>query len=590
MVSESQLAVDTSIQNVESTPTASRFASRNWLLPLVLIVVPLLLLIIYSKTMFPGLTNTDALDFAQLGRNISAGRGMVTYVLHPLALTHGSNALRQPDVTHSPLFPFLLALAFGAAGARDSVASGVSGLFYLLTVPLLYVLGLRVFNRTVGLITAASFAFSGLMLEYAVSGLHITLYTFLVTALFLVLYNLAAVRKGQRKLPDVPLPLNLLVLAGILTGFLYLTDALFFWLIPVILGSIFWISGSERRRALIAFLLPLAALTVPWMLRNLVVTGNPVFGLRGLEIWMDTGHHYPGGAAYSLSPEEFQRGAYLVPAVIKKILMNLNTVIQTMPQISDTWILAFLLPCLLFGYTSLAATMLRRVMMFSSLALLFGTMVFRINMPIFSCLVPTMLVFAVAYLTHLVKQAKLSTFSLGTVAALLGITIAYPLASQLTLEEKNQPLLEALSAQALSKTAHPREVILSDRPEVVAWYTDRPSIQIPAVDGNVADIRSRFPETRWLFLTPQARRQSPQWQFLYDRCMDWNTAYLEAQKTNSEIPALMRISGDGHPLFDALAGFTSVGPLRGSSPTTVIAVLPEAKLSMDSGHRREMTP
>ena len=590
MVSESQLAVDTSIQNVESTPTASRFASRNWLIPLVLIVVPLLLLIIYSKTMFPGLTNTDALDFAQLGRNISAGRGMVTYVLHPLALTHGSNALRQPDVTHSPLFPFLLALAFGAAGARDSVASGVSGLFYLLTVPLLYALGLRVFNRTVGLITAVAFACSGLMLEYAISGLHITLYIFLVTALFLTFYSLVASIKGQGKILDAPLSTKLLVLSGTLMGLLYLTDAVFFWLFPVIFGSIVWISGTQRRTAAIKFLVPLIALTFPWMLRNILVTGNPVFGLRGLEIWMNTEQHFPGLMAYSLYSETFPRGIYLLPAVIHKALLGLNTVVQAMPQISDTWILAFLLPCLLFGYTSQAATMLRRVMMFSSVALLFGMMLFRIDMPLFSCLVPTMLVYAIAYLTHLVKQAKLSTFSLGTVATLLGITITYPLASQIVLEEKLQGLPEIAAAKALGKSAQPREVILSDRPEVVAWYADRPAVQIPTGDAKVADVRNQFPEMHWLFLTRQARTQSAQWQYLYDRCLRWNTVYLQAQLTKSEGPPPMRISGNGQPLFEALIGFTAVSPLQGSSPSTVIAVLPEAKLSMDSEQHQHTSP
>ena len=34
--------------------------------------------------MFPGLINGDALDFAQLGRNMSAGRGFVTFILRPL--------------------------------------------------------------------------------------------------------------------------------------------------------------------------------------------------------------------------------------------------------------------------------------------------------------------------------------------------------------------------------------------------------------------------------------------------------------------------------------------------------------------------
>ena len=47
-------------------PSEARF--RAWLLALVLVLGPPLLLFFYYKTMFLGLINPDALDFAQLGR------------------------------------------------------------------------------------------------------------------------------------------------------------------------------------------------------------------------------------------------------------------------------------------------------------------------------------------------------------------------------------------------------------------------------------------------------------------------------------------------------------------------------------------
>src|SRR5687768_7910475 len=102
-------------------PSEARF--RFWALTLTMVIGPIALLFLYYRLMFPGLINPDAMDYAQLGRNISAGRGFTTYVLRPLALTQGDDALHQPDVTHGPLFPFALAVAFGAFGARDSIAA-----------------------------------------------------------------------------------------------------------------------------------------------------------------------------------------------------------------------------------------------------------------------------------------------------------------------------------------------------------------------------------------------------------------------------------------------------------------------------------
>lgn len=590
MVSETQNAPDTSVQKVEKEPVHSAYSVPKWQLPLLLIVAPLLLLALYGKLTYAGLINTDALDFAQLGHNISSGRGMVTYVLRPLALTHGSNLLRQPDVTHGPLYPFLLALAFGALKASDGVVSGVSALFYLLTIPLIYMLGLRVFNRTVGLLSAAAFAYSGLVLQYAVSGLPITLYTFLVTALFLALYNLSAGKAGQVEQQEAPLSTKLLALTGVLSGLLYLTEPIFVWLLPVVGLAVLQICGPKRRAAALKFVLPLGIVILPWMARNLIVTGNPVFGLRGAELWMNTVHHFPGHEGYARFDEEFPRGPYLIPSVIKKALMGLNSVFRTLPQISGAWILAFLLPCLLFGYSSRSATLLRRTAVLSALALLGGMLLFQADMPLLCCLVPTMLVFSIAYLTHLVRQAKLSPTANWALTAFLGFTVIYPLISQVAFEERMHGFPERESALAMSRMVPAQEGVFSDRPETVAWYADRPAILIPVVDTRITDIRTQFPNTRWMLLTPAARVQSSQWQALYDQCARWNNLYAQAQMSNVEVPSQIRITAADQPLFKALTGFTSVAPVRNASLSTVIAVLPETKLSMGSDPAQQPAP
>lgn len=590
MVSETQSTQDANGQKAEREPVRSARSAAKWQLPLLLIVLPVVLLAIYFKTAYVGLVHNDALDYAQVGHNISAGRGMVTYVLRPLALTHGTNILRQPDMTHGPLYPFLLALAFGARGASDTVAAGVSSLFYLLTVPLLYVLGLRVFNRTVGLIAAVAFAGSSLMLKYALSGLPVTLNAFLVTTLFLTLYNLSAGKAGQAETADAPLSTKLLVLTGILSGLLYLTDPLFFWLLPVVVMSVLWICGPKRRGALLKFALPLGILILPWMARNFMVTGNPVFGLRGAELWMYTGvHHYPGRTGYSLNDEDFIRGPYLIPAVIKKMMLGLNSVVEVLPQISNSWILAFLLPCLFFGYSSRSATLLRRTLVCAAVALLVGMLMFQIDMPLLTSLVPTMLVFSLAYMTHLIKQAKLSAWPTWGVGALLGITVLFPAISQMFLEEKQGGLPEASMAKALNKMVGPNEGVLSDQSEAVAWYADRPAIQIPLNDSRVAEIRTQFPTTRWLFLTPMASSQSEQWKRLYAMSAGWNNHYAEAPAARMEAPARIPNS-PGQPLFEALEGFTLVPPTSAASLSTVVAVLPDTKLSMGSEPGRQPAP
>ena len=555
----------------------------RWLIGGALFALPLILLVFYYRAMFAGLTNDSALDFAQLGRNLSEGHGFTTYFLRPLALTHGTNALRQPDLTHGPLYPVLLALGFGALGAKDSVAAGISGLFYVLTVPVLYWLGTRVFHRTVGLLAALVFAANPLMLEYAVSGLPITFFTFLTTVLLLVMHSVAvtvanrsaeappaARASAQPNLSKAPF-----VLAGLITGALYLTDPIFIWFVPVILTAVVVLSGARRIQALGLFLLPLGALTLPWMIRNLILTGNPIFGLRGMEVWMNTKDFYPGEVAYRYTPGDLVPGVGLFQAVVRKLLLGAGQVVESFPQVSASWMLAFLLPSLLFRFKETATNSLRRVMMYCFAGVLIGMLPLGIEMPVFACLIPAMLVFAIAYLLHLVEQAQLPRPSVVLLTALLGAAMLLPVLRQMVLTDKPAPRPEVASARALRQALAPGDVVLSDQPWVVAWYADRPAVWIPAVDKQIKEVRTQFPGARWLFLTDQTRGLSPQWQYIYAMLQQWNQVYIQAQTAGKPTPGQVRISGAGDPLIESLNGFTVLPPARGTSPTVVIAAVPK---------------
>ncbi len=534
---------------------------------------PIALLLLYYRIMFPGLTTPDALDYAQLGRNLSAGRGFTTYVLRPLALTHGQNPLQQPDVTHGPLFPFLLALVFGASKATDSVVAGVSGFFYLLTIPVLYQLGRRMFAPNVGMLAALVFTINGLHLEYAASGLPITLCIFLVTSLFLSLFLLAE-RMPARDASDTPLPRLPLVLTAGLTGFLYLTDPLFFWLIPVVFGAALWLNPGRRGRAALVFLVALGIVVLPWMTRNFLVTGNPVFGLRGAELWMNT-RAYPGSLAYRLLPGDLTFNPSLLHSVVGKILYNANLIIRTFPQVSGSWILAFFLPSLLFRFTAPAANHVRRLTLYCFLGLFVEMLLFSVQMPLFVSMIPAMLVFSVAYLLYLIQQAQLPRPSVAVIVALIAFTIVFPLVSDLTIIDKPVGIKTAGAARTYGRNVSPETVCLSDQPWIPAWYGDRPAVWLPALDDKVTDIRERLDHVQRLFLTEQTRSYSRDWQYVYETFQRWNDLCLEARENQTTPPPTISITGNERMLLKELVGFTSVDPAQNASTVAVVAALPE---------------
>ena len=553
------------------TPEPAEVRLRTILLAVFLIVGPPILLALYLRSMYGGLMNTDALDFAQLGRNISAGRGFTTYLLRPLTIDETLSPIRQPDATHSPLYPFLLALAFGVAGARDIVVIAVSGLFYILTIPATYFLGLRMFNRTIGVFAALVYIFNALILEYAAAGLHVTLYIFLMTCALLVLYNLASYEIAHVGQPVVALPKTQLMALGGLASLLYLTEPVFAWVIPVFTVYTLWLCRSRWWRALGWFTLPIIILVVPWMIRNHVVSGNAVFALRGLEMVMNT-ETYERGLTYRYTIDEITPGLQMVYEVIFKLLRSAGQVIQTYPTITSSWLLAFFLPALLFRLTNTASAVVRSCMLACGLALMWGTILFAIDMMLFVALIPTALIFSLAYLVHLAGEAQLSRPSMGLVATLVTLVVLLPLVYDTQLSGSGKTgVQEADSARALAKITQQSDVCFSDSPWIVAWYADRAAIWLPRVDGNVAYYRKKFPRAQWLFLTEASRAYSEGWRSIYDGFHRWSVLYNRATESKRPVPQRPRITGKGHPLLEGLSGFTGIEPGVKGTPTAIIA-------------------
>ena len=610
---------DPSQQNAEGLEEPSEAHHRTILLRIAALVIPPVIFFVYFQRMFVCLINTDALDMAQLARNLAHGHGFTTYILRPLATSviHGGGPLHQPDVIHGPLYPFLQALAFGIMGPSDHTAALVSGLFFLLLIPVVFTLGKKVFNTQVGLTVAGLLSVNALLLEYATSGMHITLFIFLTTCLMLALHNLCVfVKDPNAESADVPK--GKLAWIGVLSALLYLTDSIFIWFVPAVLFFVMGLGGAKRLKYALFFLFPLFALTLPWMARNFMLTGNPVFGLRGMEFWMNTKGHYPGDTAYRYAMDDLVRGKELFRSIILKILLGIGNVIDTFPQVNASWILAFLLPSLLFRFTDTAAHSLRRVMMWCFLGILVGLLIFQAGqMYFFVAIIPTMLVFSVAFLMHLMQQAQLHRSGVMLTSSLIVVAAAYPLLSKMTIQDRQLELKEIAVAKELKAMTKRNEVVISDQPWFTAWYGDRPSVMMPAIDGKIAQTRSQF-RANWLFVTsavsnPQNNYNAEAWKMVYMNLQQWQVNRFKADMfdkqyvkpmlaaapgvnvssddkskilqqfellTSNTKPILLAPSGKNVPLFDALSEFQSVNQKliysEGRKPSLPAAFIAEA--------------
>lgn len=165
------------------------------ILRLLLAVSVLLLCFTQLFFTFKGLNSPDAMNQAQIGRQIARGEGYTTKSLTPFDIRIRSKiSADSPDFDHyttteyAPLHPLVLATAIRATGYHnfeekrmtkdlemvydgDRVIAGVSSVFFVAALILSYILFRNLFDEILAASVVLLMGFSKLLLNYAVSGL-----------------------------------------------------------------------------------------------------------------------------------------------------------------------------------------------------------------------------------------------------------------------------------------------------------------------------------------------------------------------------------------------------------------------------------
>lgn len=252
------------------------------------------------KRFFPrDLVDADAMDFAQIARNMATGHGFSTSIFRPLALSgYVTPGAQDPsavlDVSRPPLFPALLMLAFVVHGGHGggTVVALTSLLFFLASAVSVFFLARRLFPTEgrpwLPLLSVGLYVLGGGALGYAVSGLPATLATFLVTLLLIMLHKAHEV--GGRPVPPVRC-----FWVGVLLGLCYLTQYSLLLLVVPTLLYVYASRASARAGRGVAFcVLGFLAATLVWLVRTATVAhGNPFFTLLLYGVMADT-PDYPG--------------------------------------------------------------------------------------------------------------------------------------------------------------------------------------------------------------------------------------------------------------------------------------------------------
>lgn len=489
---------------------------------------------LYDLLCYERFSSEEAMENAQLARNLSEGRGYTTDSIRPLALYLLANAAEPgqsskvlaqpvPDVSNAPVYPALLAglmkvLPFNFTASQlwfyqpEEWIGIFNEVLFFAAVLLLFFLARRLFDAKVAWLAAALFAGTKLFWKFSLSGLS-TMWLMLVL-LAMVWFMVALEARDREASAGVGFKSIVMgTMTGLLVGVGGLSRYAFAWMIVPVLLFV-WLSVARGKGRLcltiaVAYLLVMA----PWVARNIKVSGH-CFGTTGYALAEETPPFPQDTLERSTNPTG---GLNRVAPVdlLNKFMANAREICTNdVPRLGGNWIAAFFLAGLLLPFRSPILTHLRSFLV-GSFILLFAVQALgqthvtddnpEINTEnLLVLLSPLIFIYGSALFHTLLDQLHLPpTGARGTAASAFVAVLCAPFLFGLLSPHGLQGNL-AYSPSHIRQTAHylqNNESMASDIPGGVAWYGGRSCVWLPLDDQNEFFKLNALKPIHALFLT-----------------------------------------------------------------------------------------
>lgn len=478
------------------------------------------LTLLYLFVQFKGLNSSTAMDQAQIAREIAAGNGFSTKYLRPFAIWQLENAGKEvpnenfPDFFQSPLNPLINSLPLKIVQPHwkleptdliyigDRMIAGTAILFFLLSVAVWYLIGLRLFDKKLSLLGCVLILLTDLFWQFSLSGLP--------QMAMLLLFSGAcwATLKAMEKKNELVPMLALLFGAGLLFGLMILGHGATLW---IFLGWFVFATVYFHPRG-VAALVALAAVilvVLPWLARNYSVSGNPL-GIAGYELVVpaftsESAHLRSISSAPNLggmAPLNRLKNAVFTHSELIFAFLGMNIAAlaffaSLLHRFKNSLTSAFrwcIIPMWLGAFGGMALCGVQSAVHPNQLHILF---------------IPLFIFYGLAFLLVLWNrlEVQIPILRLGFVVVILFLG-SLPMLARLTagpgVAIQWPPYVPPFIA-ILGDWYNDKEVIASDMPWAVAWYANRNAILLPksVKDFNkISDYRVLGQSITGLYLTP----------------------------------------------------------------------------------------
>lgn len=481
----------------------------------------------YNWRNFRNMGTLEAMDSAQVARQLAEGKGYTTLFVRQLSVhlvkqrnearakagaTIENNDLAMikevahPDLANPPVYPVLLAglmkvmpmnweaettKPFWSTSGRfaryqpDFVIALFNQFLFLMVVGLTFLLARRLFDPAVAWTAGLLLLVGELFWRFSVSGLS----TILLLLIFIGLVWLLVLFEEEVREPKRGPRVVFLFAAGIglLLGLGLLTRYSFGWLLIPVLAYL-GIFGGARRAALCLLVVGVFALVVsPWIYRNLSLSGLP-FGTSTLAI-IEGSHVFPEYKLQRSLDPAFKQVFFT--GFVTKLCGNTKALLQSeLPRLGGSWLSLLFLAGLLLGFRNPAIRRLRYFILMSLGTLIIVQAMGRTQLSVDSpelnsenmmvLVAPAIFIYGVALFFSLLDQMNLPFRGFRfVVIGVFGVIMALPMLYSF-LPPRSTPLVyppyHPQIIRQVSGWMKESELVMSDVPWAVAWYGQRQCI------------------------------------------------------------------------------------------------------------------
>jgi len=562
----------------------SRSINRSFRIA-VCVVGVLSLIAAYDLRAFRNFSTKEAMDSAQLARNLADGQGFTTLFVRPLSIFLIQNRNQNqasdsahapvtdparlkgnhPDLANGPVYPLLLAGLMKVLPFKYAISSkpkpfwSPDGQFYRYQpdflialfnqvlffglIILTFFLARRLFDAQVAWLSAAVLLGTELFWRFSTSGLSTIFLALVFIGLVSCLTSLEQEarepKRGSRAL------FGLAALAGLVVGLGGLTRYSFGWLILPTLLFVLLYAGSRRKVLAAVTFLSFAIVLTPWIIRNVSLSGLP-FGTSTFAILENSGISPDDRLERSLNPELFKVIHAPLPFLTatayvfwQKLVANCRGIFQSdIPKLAGSWVSAFFLVGLLVRFRNPALGRLRLFLLASLAMLIVAQALGRTKISddspelnsenLLVLVAPVVMIYGVGFFFVVLEQVELPFVQFRSAAAgVFACLASLPLLFTILPPRTNPIVYPPYYPPGIQHAAgwiKEDELMMSDIPWAVAWYGQSQCVSLPlSARGDFFAINDYLKPISALYLTPQTIDH-------WTQMGDWGNLFLQTQR------------------------------------------------------------